>query len=199
MTFNKIFRVCVLAICLPVGAMGCDNEGTGGTSPPLSASSGGAEPGAFDEGSSVGGGFSAEAAPVPTFAESPGATPGGFSTSPDVPSGGSGTPEGASCTLANACDEYLRQARAFAPRLCAQAGAAKAACEASVLESAADCAGEIASGETTAAEVCDDIDCGVCVLQNASTLDFLEECSVAACKSACAGTCGSQAADEVRP
>ncbi|MDZ4695728.1 MAG: hypothetical protein SGI86_11315 [Deltaproteobacteria bacterium] len=200
MMFNKAFRVCVLAFSLPMGLMACDNEGTAGGGPTLSASSGGAEPGSLSSETGVGGGLSAAATQSPNYGESPVPSPGSLSADSDVPSGSSGGGGGGSCNAASACDEYKKALASFVRRACAKAGAGVSQCQASLEaiygEFDASCREAINSGEATPAQVCEAVGCVSCFFDNASlTSSDQDPCSVTACRSECTQTCRDQPAD----
>ncbi len=195
MMFNKTFRVCVLAFSLPVGLMACDNEGTAGGGSSLSASSGGAEPGQLSSDPGAADSFSV-GENKPHFEASTAPAPGSLSVRPDSPSGGG------SCSLATACDEFKEALTSFVRRTCARAGAGKARCEESLEdiygEFDASCRLAVSSGEATAAEVCEGIDCVSCFFEKVpltSDSEDLDPCSLAACKSVCAQTCAAEDAN----
>lgn len=199
MMFNKAFRVCALAFSLPVGLMACDNEGTGGSGSTLSASSGGADPGSLSADPGAADRFDV-GENKPHFEASSAPAPGSLSVRPDSPSGGSGG--GGSCSLATACDEFTKALTSFVRRTCAQAGAGRDQCEKSLegiySEFDASCQLAISSGEATAAELCEAVDCISCYFEKVSlTSDTqdLDACSVAACQSVCSRTCASQNAN----
>jgi len=200
MTFNKAFRVCVLASSLTVGLLGCDNEGMGGSGPSLSAESGGADPGSLRGETGRGSSFSGESTPSTNFGESQAPSPGSLSSNADEgggytpPGGGGGGGGGGSCSLATACDDYKKALTNFVKRSCANAGQSAAQCERSLQgtfgEFDSACRSAISSGQATPAQVCEALGCFTCFFDKATaTTGDVDFCSFSACNSVCKNIC----------